>query len=310
VPHTSAPGSLGQSCPQHDGSPLSSSAGVGSAQAASAIAATTPKRDIQVRVFAREDGMRAGDCIGHACAIRPAVSRLDNRTYYDDFASWYERERGHGYHRMLDDLEVELVRRYGEGKDVLEVGCGTGLILARAAEFARSARGLDLSGGMLEKAAARGLDVVQGSATSLPFADASVDVAYSFKVLAHVEDIRTAMSEMARVVRPGGWVLAEFYNARSLRRLVKALKPPTAVSETAHDEHVFTRYDDAAAIRSYLPAELDWVATRGIRVITPIARLLEVPLLGGAIRWAEHRLADLPGARSAGGFLVACCRRR
>ena len=31
-----------------------------------------------------------------------------NRTYYDDFAGWYERERGKGYHRMLDDLEVEL----------------------------------------------------------------------------------------------------------------------------------------------------------------------------------------------------------
>jgi hypothetical protein len=105
-------------------------------------------------------------------------------------------------------------------------------------------------------------------------------------------------------------VLAEFYNARSLRRLVKAVKPPTAISDAAHDGHVFTRYDDAAAIRSYLPAELEWVATRGIRVITPIARVLEVPVLGAAVRWAERRLADLPGARDVGGFLVACCRRR
>jgi ubiquinone/menaquinone biosynthesis C-methylase UbiE len=163
---------------------------------------------------------------------------------------------------------------------------------------------------MLMKAQQRGLCVVQASATALPFADASVDVAYSFKVLAHIPDIHTALREMARVVRPGGWVLAEFYNARSLRRLVKAVKPPSAVSDTTHDEHVFTRYDDAAAIRSYLPAELDWVATRGIRVITPVAKVLEVPVLGAAVRWAEHRLADLPGARSAGGFLVACCRRQ
>jgi hypothetical protein len=111
-------------------------------------------------------------------------------------------------------------------------------------------------------------------------------------------------------VWPGGWVLAEFYNARSIRRLVKAVKPPTAVSDKTHDEHVYTRYDDAAAIRSYLPPELDWVTSRGIRVITPVAKVLEVPLLGAAIRWAEHRLADLPGARDVGGFLVACCRRR
>src|SRR3954470_2878475 len=109
------------------------------------------------------------------------MSRLDNRAYYDDFAGWYERERHLPYHRMLDDLEVELVERYGAGKDVFEVGCGTGLILDRAARFAKTARGIDLSGGMLAKAAARGLDVAQASATALPIANASVDVAYSFK---------------------------------------------------------------------------------------------------------------------------------
>jgi ubiquinone/menaquinone biosynthesis C-methylase UbiE len=238
------------------------------------------------------------------------MSRLDNRSYYDDFAGWYERERHLPYHRMLDDLEVELVERYGAGKDVLEVGCGTGLILHRTAQFARTAIGIDLSGGMLAKAAARGLRVAQASATALPIATASVDVAYSYKVLAHIPDIQGALREMARVVRPGGWVLAEFYNARSIRRLVKALKPPTAVSETTHDEHVYTRYDDARAIESYLPPELEWVTSRGIRVITPAAKVLEVPVLGSAMRWAEHRLADLPGARDVGGFLVACLRRR
>ena len=238
------------------------------------------------------------------------MSRLDNRAYYDDFAGWYERERHLPYHRMLDDLEVELVARYATRKQVLEVGCGTGLILDRVAAVASEARGIDLSGGMLERAAARGLGVAQASATELPVATASVDVAYSFKVLAHIPDITGALREMARVVRPGGYVLAEFYNARSLRRLVKAIKPPTAVSDQTNDEHVYTRYDDAAAIRSYLPAELEWVATRGIRVVTPVAAVLRVPLLGAAVRWAEHRLADAPIARDHGGFLVAICKRK
>ena len=238
------------------------------------------------------------------------MSRLDNRAYYDEFAGWYEKERHLPYHRMLDDLEVDLVERYAYGKTVLEVGCGTGLILHRVARFARSAVGIDLSGGMLVKAQQRGLRVAQASATALPIATASVDVAYSFKVLAHIPDIEGAMREMARVVRPGGWVLAEFYNARSLRRLVKAVKPPSAVSSTTHDEHVFTRYDDAAAIRSYLPPELTWAATRGIRVITPVAKVHEIPVLGAAVRWVEHQLADLPGARDVGGFLVACCQRQ
>jgi ubiquinone/menaquinone biosynthesis C-methylase UbiE len=238
------------------------------------------------------------------------VSRLDNRAYYDDFAGWYERERHLPYHRMLDDLEVEIVERYAAGKSALEVGCGTGLILDRVARFAASAKGIDLSGGMLAQAAKRGLRVAQASATELPIASESVDVAYSFKVLAHIPDIAGTMREMARVVRPGGYVIAEFYNARSIRRLVKAVKPPTKVSATTHDEHVYTRYDDAAAIRSYLPESLEWVATRGIRVITPVAAVLRVPVVGAAVRWAEHRLADLPVARDHGGFLVAICRRR
>jgi ubiquinone/menaquinone biosynthesis C-methylase UbiE len=235
--------------------------------------------------------------------------RLDNKTYYDDFAGWYERERGQGYHQMLDDLEVDLVQRYGADKEVLEVGCGTGLILDRVARFARRAVGIDLSSGMLEKAAARGLEVQEASATDLPFADGSFDVAYSFKVLAHVEDIRLAMSEMARVVRPGGWVLAEFYNERSLRRLVKALKPPTAVSDSTDDHAVYTRYDTIDQIKSYLPPELEWVTSRGIRIVTPVAAVHRVPVLGAAVRFAEHRLADLPFARELGGFLVAVARR-
>ncbi|HEY0251997.1 MAG TPA: class I SAM-dependent methyltransferase [Kofleriaceae bacterium] len=238
------------------------------------------------------------------------MSRLDNRTYYDDFAGWYERERHLPYHRMLDDLEVEIVERYARGKSVLEVGCGTGLILDRVAQFASESRGIDLSAGMLARARERGLGVSQASATQLPVADASVDVAYSFKVLAHIPDIAGAMHEMARVVRPGGYVIAEFYNARSLRRLVKAVKPPTAVSDQTNDEHVFTRYDDATAIRSYLPMSLDWIATRGIRVVTPVAAVLRIPVLGRAVRWAEHRLADAPIARDHGGFLVAICQKR
>ena len=68
---------------------------------------------------------------------------MDNRSYYDDFASWYERERGAGYHKMLDDLELGLVARYGTGKDILEAGCGTGLLLERAREQQQGESGDD-----------------------------------------------------------------------------------------------------------------------------------------------------------------------
>ena len=239
----------------------------------------------------------------------PRGPRLDNRSYYDEFAGWYERERGRGYHQMLDDLEVALVERYGRGGDVLEAGCGTGLILERIAGFARSARGIDLSGGMLARAHQRGLDVAQASVTALPYKDDSFDVVCSFKVLAHVADIETALAEMARVTRPGGHVLAEFYNTRSLRYLVKRLKSPTAISDQNDDEAVFTRYDSAARFRSYLPPSLAWETVRGVRIATLAAALHKVPVLGSLLAGAERALADAPVARGFGGFLIAVARK-
>ena len=192
---------------------------------------------------------------------------------------------------------------------MLEAGCGTGLLLERIAGFASRAAGVDLSAGMLARARERGLDVVQGSVTALPYRDASFDVTCSFKVLAHVADIRGALAEMARVTRPGGTVLAEFYNTRSLRYLVKRLKPPTAISDNHDDEAVFTRYDSPARIRSYLPPGLTWAGARGVRIVTPAAALHRVPGLGRLLAGAEMALADAPVARGLGGFLVAILQR-
>lgn len=234
---------------------------------------------------------------------------LDTRTYYDAFAGWYERERHLPYHRMLDDLELELVERYGRGLDVVEVGCGTGLLLERAARFARSAIGVDLSAGMLAKARARGLEVVQGSATRLPLADASCDVAFSFKVLSHVRDVAGALSEMARVVRPGGWVLAELYNARSLRHLVKRVVAPRAIAPGTHEREVYTRYDRPSQIPALLPPQLRWRTSRGIRIVTPGAFAHRLPGIGASLRALERGLADVPGVRELAGFLVVCAQR-
>jgi ubiquinone/menaquinone biosynthesis C-methylase UbiE len=234
---------------------------------------------------------------------------VDNKAYYDEFSSWYERERGRGYHQLIDDLETELVLRYGTGKDVLEAGCGTGLILARIAQKARSARGVDLSAGMLAHARGRGLEVLEGSITALPYPDASFDVTCSFKVLAHIQDIERAMAEMSRVTRPGGVVLAEFYNTRSLRYLVKRLKPATAISDKTSDEAVFTRYDDLKSAQSYLPPELVLETVRGVRIATPLAQLYKLAPLGKLLGKVEHLLADLPLTRNLGGFLILVARK-
>lgn len=241
-----------------------------------------------------------------------ATERLSaTRRYYDAFAARYEARRGGnvpgGYHDMLDDLEMGFLRPFAEGREVLEVGCGTGLLLERIAGFSSRAVGIDLSPGMLDHARKRGLDVAEGSATDLPFEDASFDVACSFKVLAHVEDLDRALSEMLRVVRPGGVIVAELYNRRSLRALVKRLGPAGAVADRLKESAVYTRFDDPADIVARLPPGAHVEAERGVRIVTPAARALELPLLGPALRFAEERLADR--FARLGGFWIAAIRK-
>jgi len=230
------------------------------------------------------------------------------RSYYDEFSHRYEVERRphrpDGYHALVDDLEVELVDRYGAGGDVLECGCGTGLILERIARFARSAKAIDVSPKMLERARVRGLDVHEASVTAIPFAAESFDVTCAFKVLAHVPQIGRALAEMARVTRPGGVVIAEFYNPISVRGLVKRVGPARSISQRTRENAVYTRFDPPWVIPRVLPPSLRVEAVRGVRIVTPAARAMRVPVLRDVLRRLEWRLADTPAAFFAGFYVV------
>jgi SAM-dependent methyltransferase len=231
------------------------------------------------------------------------------RAYYDDFSSRYENERHHGYHALLDELELTVALPFAGGRDVLEVGCGTGLILERLAGVARRAEGIDLSPGMLAKARERGLNVREASATALPYPEAEFDLVVSFKVLAHVPDIRKAFAEMARVCRPGGRVVAEVYNPWSLRFVAKRLGGPGKISAGRSEADVFTRWDAPTKLRSLLPPELALDEVRGLRVFTPAAFVHRIPVVGATLARVERVVTRSP-LRWFGGFLVLLATKR
>ncbi len=231
-----------------------------------------------------------------------------NRDYYDEFADWYERGRDRGYHAMIDDLEVDLLAGRVDGKDVLEVGCGTGLILNRVATRARRAVGVDISRGMLYQAAERGLNVAQGDVTALPFADESFDVVYSYKVLAHVKDIDRALREMARVTRRGGRLLLEFYNPYSLRYLAKRAAGPGKISQSTDESAIYTRWDGAMDLTRRMPENLRVVDFAGIRIFTPAAAAHKIPLVGRVLRKLEFAGRDSL-LKYFGGFLVVIAEK-
>jgi SAM-dependent methyltransferase len=120
------------------------------------------------------------------------------------------------------------------GLALLDVGCGTGLVVRLATEQGARATGVDVAEPML--AVARelvpGADLRVGDIEALPFDDATFDVVTAFNAVQYAADPRAGVAELARVVRPGGPVAIGVWGdpARCdtdvLFQRIRALAPP------------------------------------------------------------------------------------
>jgi ubiquinone/menaquinone biosynthesis C-methylase UbiE len=153
------------------------------------------------------------------------------------------RERGARYDRRwrrynarTHDLVEPRVRRLGlpAGARLLDVGCGTGLLLARLAPTLPGAflAGVDRDPAMLTQARSRLPDgaILRASAGALPFAPASFDAAVSSSSLHFWPDPGAGLRELHRILRPGGRLVLLDWSAdpltmRLLERWVRLRDP-------------------------------------------------------------------------------------
>jgi SAM-dependent methyltransferase len=99
---------------------------------------------------------------------------------------------------------------------VLDLGCGTGVVLRDLGQWA-SPVGLDMSSRALGYCHQRGLDLtVQGNGECLPILDESLDAIIGLDIFEHIENDRAAFSEAFRVLRPGGALVLSVPAFRSL----------------------------------------------------------------------------------------------
>ncbi len=89
---------------------------------------------------------------------------------------------------------------------ILDIGCGTGDLLEEAATRGLRGIGVDLSAGMLAKAAERvpGAQLLRADAAALPLPDASCDGAVSAFAVRNFVSVDSVLGELGRVLRPGG----------------------------------------------------------------------------------------------------------
>lgn len=128
------------------------------------------------------------------------------------------------FHSRLHAVS-EVLRQYPDG-DLIDVGCGPGMLLRRLADTRPGdfrITGLDRSPAMVQAAATRvgssgDVHVAVGRTEGLPFSDESFDIVVAMGVLEYSE-AAVALREFARVTRPGGAVLVTMLNPLSPYRL-------------------------------------------------------------------------------------------
>jgi SAM-dependent methyltransferase len=117
------------------------------------------------------------------------------------------------------------------GARVLDLGCGGGQLLALARDRGADGLGVDPAPHAHAAGARQGLAIVDDLAA---VASASVDGAVVSHVLEHVPDLAATIGELARVVRPGGWLCVEVPNLGSLRA---RLAVPALIARGADERH-------------------------------------------------------------------------
>lgn len=135
--------------------------------------------------------------------------------YRDAFSQVFQKE----WNRAL------LAMNHAKADRVLELGCGTGVLLADLTQKYRFVVGSDVSREMMQVARKLGTPLIEGDGSTLPFRSGFFDLVICRGVLHHVRDRRAMLAEIHRVLRQGGELILsepsnDWWLVRTMRRLM------------------------------------------------------------------------------------------
>jgi SAM-dependent methyltransferase len=159
------------------------------------------------------------------------------------------------YMDLYPYLRAQLRRPRRTDEPLLEIGLGYGTVSQRLAQAGFSYRGLDIAAGPVEIVRHRlrmlgtadaERRVLRGSALAIPHSDGAFGHVVTIGCLHHTGDLPRAVSEVHRVLEPGGTAMVMLYNRHSLRQLV--LRWRSLLDRSGdEDERARAAYDANAA---------------------------------------------------------------
>jgi ubiquinone/menaquinone biosynthesis C-methylase UbiE len=176
-------------------------------------------------------------------SFAPELSGNDvfDPNYYADLA---RLEAGHFWFRARNALIIwTLQSQFQTARTLLEIGCGTGIVLASVRSKLPHLRlsGSDIHSEGLEYAHSRVPDVtlLQMDARRIPFED-EFDVVAAFDVLEHIDEDELVLDQMRRATRRGGGILITVPQHRWLW---------SGADEAGHHKRRYTRAEAEAKVR-------------------------------------------------------------
>lgn len=140
---------------------------------------------------------------------------------------WTERAGSYGWDTdasLSSRLKVRLLSKYVSAEARLcDVGCGNGLFLRVIASQCAHATGVDLNADMIAEARAmvarekiENIELIQCSASALPFPDKTFDMVYCLSTLLLLPDVEGALSNLVRILRDGGFLVLDVAGRNNL----------------------------------------------------------------------------------------------
>jgi SAM-dependent methyltransferase len=144
-------------------------------------------------------------------AFAPALAEADDGFDASLFPQLYALETRHFWFRARNALIVWALRRYfPRARRLLEIGCGTGCVLAGLREarpdLQLAASEISTAGLSFARTRVPGAELMQMDARVIPYRE-HFDVIGAFDVIEHIEDDRAVLAEMHRATTPGGGIL-------------------------------------------------------------------------------------------------------